>query len=152
MAEIEFITLCDAAQSIGGKLFILGGAWSQLPRVVLQNPPDGTPANPPSQFAIAASIVIGWHEANETVAFEITVEDPDGKELMKAGGQFVSGRPPLPGPVPMRAAFAVPVSLSFPGPGTYCARAKVPGHERSASFSVHDVPGFVAPTPPTTLS
>jgi hypothetical protein len=63
MAEIEFVMLCDAAQSIDGKLYILGGAWSQIRRQVLAHvPPE---QQPPTQFAIAASIEVDWNEAND---------------------------------------------------------------------------------------
>jgi len=47
MAEIEFITLCDAAQSINGKLYILGGAWSQINRLVVQNAAQRAAASKP---------------------------------------------------------------------------------------------------------
>jgi hypothetical protein len=142
MAEIEFITLCDAAQSINGKLYILGGAWSQINRSVVQNA-QNEPA-PPNQFAIAGSIAVDGHEANQPIPFRVTVEDVDANELFAVEGQFVTGRPPLPGPTPLRATLAVAVTIVFPRAGDYCARARIPSQdrERVASFTVLDVPAF----------
>jgi hypothetical protein len=138
MAEIEFVMLCDAAQSIDGKLYILGGAWSQIRRQTLENTPPQQ--QPPTQFAIAASIEVDWNEANDPILFQIKLEDADGTELLKVEAQFVTGRPPVARPMPLRATVATPVSMVFPGAGDYAARALLPnqGRERVASFTVVD--------------
>jgi hypothetical protein len=54
--------------------------------------------------------------------------------------QFVTGRPPVARPTPLRATVATPVSMVFPGAGDYAARALLPnqGRERVASFTVVD--------------
>src|SRR5437879_2408090 len=109
MAEIEFVMLCDSAQSIDGKLYILGGAWSQIRRTVWEDLPSER--QPPTQFAIAASIDVDWHEANDPIFFQIKLEDADGNELFKVEAQFVTGRPPVARPTPLRATVATPVSI-----------------------------------------
>lgn len=58
--------LCDAAQAIGGKLYILGGGWSWI--LV----PDA-----PFNMALAIKLEVPWHEANDphrVVARLITAE------------------------------------------------------------------------------
>src|SRR6266571_4797007 len=47
------ILLCDAAQAIGGKLFILGGGWSKV----------WGPG--PYVFALAVQLWLPWNQANE---------------------------------------------------------------------------------------
>jgi len=53
MAEIEFITCAMQRNRSTGSCNILGGAWSQINRLVVQNAPNEP--QPPNQFAIAGS-------------------------------------------------------------------------------------------------
>jgi uncharacterized protein DUF6941 len=83
------LLLCDAAQEIGGKLYILGGGWSKLYR-----------ANQPAFYALAVRIAVPWNEANQRhkfVARLVTDEgqpfEIDGKKIEFSGGLEV-GRPP----------------------------------------------------------
>lgn len=88
--------LCDGAQAIGGKLFILGGGWSQLLF------PD-MPAN----MTLAVKLGVPWHEANDphrivarlvTADGEaVTLPNPteDGEPVVVAyEGTIETGRPP----------------------------------------------------------
>jgi hypothetical protein len=67
--------LCDGAQAVGGKLYILGGGWTQ---VLI---PDF-----PTSMSLAVKLAVPWHEAN----------DPHRiiAKLMSADGEAVS----LPNP------------------------------------------------------
>lgn len=80
--------LCDAAQEMGGKLFILGGGWSQL------NQPDT-----PTAMALAILIKVPWDQANEKHGFEAVLMTADGERFHFEGnevatqGEFETGRP-----------------------------------------------------------
>lgn len=110
------LLLADAAQSVEGKLYILGGGWSVTG-------PQPTPS------AIALKIDVPWDEANRPHTFELALVDADGRPFMidspmgrqevVIGGEFEVGRPPglRPGtPLDMTVAVTVgPLPLS---PGT----------------------------------
>jgi hypothetical protein len=83
--------LADAAQAIGGKLYILGGGWSV--------------AGPgPVAMAIALKIEVDWNEANRrhNLKLALLTEDdqpvrvpgPAGDQAVEVGGEFEVGRPP----------------------------------------------------------
>src|SRR5215204_1975702 len=87
--------LCDAAQSVGGKLYVLGGGWSQVPAAAFAAG---------QSMALAIALAVPWDQANE--AFEIVarlttqdgdaveVPDPDGgSNPVEARGQLEVGRP-----------------------------------------------------------
>lgn len=107
--------LCDSAQSVGGKLFILGGGWSLMKTT-------GQPMN----MALAVKLAIPWSRANERHRIEARLETDQGVSVshegqdVKADGEIEVGRPPglKPG-TPLDAAFV----LTFQGlaldPGGY---------------------------------
>jgi hypothetical protein len=82
--------LADAAQAIGGKLYILGGGWSTT-----------TAPTPPS--AIAIKIDVPWEEANrrhqlkcalyDEDARPVLVPTPTGDKPVEITGDFEVGRP-----------------------------------------------------------
>lgn len=82
------LMLCDAAQEMGGKLYILGGGWSQL------HQPDT-----PTPMALAILIKVPWDQANEKHEFEAVLMTADGERVevegneIAAQGQFETGRP-----------------------------------------------------------
>jgi hypothetical protein len=108
------IILCDAAQAIGGKLFILGGGWSKV----------WGPG--PYSFALAVQLWLPWNQANERKALRISlvtedgqaVNAPDGRPVLITG-EVEAGRPPgvRPGS-DLDVAVALPVTLPIP-PGQY---------------------------------
>jgi hypothetical protein len=61
--------LADSAQVAEGKLFILGGGWSQIG-------PD------PSPFAVAMKLEIPRHEARGTHHWELFLVDEDGHAIV----------------------------------------------------------------------
>jgi hypothetical protein len=83
--------LADAAQAVGGKLYILGGGWSV--------------AGPgPTPMAIAIKIEVPWDEANRPHALTLALLDEDGRPVsvttpagerpVQVDTQFEVGRPP----------------------------------------------------------
>lgn len=107
--------LCDAAQSVGGKLHILGGGWSVTG-------PDPVPS------AIALLIQVPWDLANEKHQFTLDLVDtdgnpvqiptPEGERSLRIEGEFETGRPAglKPGtPLEFAAAITIPPQPLEPG-------------------------------------
>lgn len=61
------LLLADAAQAVGGKLFILGGGWSNIMA--------------PAPFAIAVKVEVPWNLATETHEFRLELVDEDGRAV-----------------------------------------------------------------------
>lgn len=152
--RIEFVMLCDAAQTTQeGKLYVLGGGWATTFRPVA--PPGSSLAAPPNQFAVAASFLIDWLDANRPIGVDVTVEHQDERPpLYRVQAQITAGRPPhsVPGD-PLRALVALPVTIQFPSAGAYCVRARMDGApaETVVRFRVNDVMMMAPPPPPAGL-
>jgi Family of unknown function (DUF6941) len=81
--------LCDAAQEMGGKLYILGGGWSML----------HTP-NQPFSMALAIQVAIPWDQTNRPIEINAKLFSEDGEAVeiegnpIEARAQAEVGRPP----------------------------------------------------------
>ncbi|MDQ3991889.1 MAG: hypothetical protein M3245_06245 [Actinomycetota bacterium] len=135
--------LCDAAQEVNGKLYILGGGWSVF---------RGFPVT----MALAIKVQVPWVEANKkhTVAVSLRTEDdqlpslrhPDGtshQQAMEAQAEIEVGRPAgiRPG-----TALDAPMAITFGGvpllPGHYEWRVSINGRlMRRLPFGVLEVQG-----------
>jgi hypothetical protein len=83
--------LADAAQAVGGKLYILGAGWSQI-------------GPEPEPMAVVMHIQVPWDEANQQHELRLELVDADGDPVMVEtplgeqplvlGSQFEVGRPP----------------------------------------------------------
>ena len=97
--------LADAAQAVGGKLFILGGGWSVC-------------GPEPLPMALAVKIEVPWDQANLAHAWRLELLDsdgapvladtPDGARPIEVQSEFEVGRPAgvKPG-TPLDLAFAI---------------------------------------------
>ena len=105
MAMRVTLLLADAAQEVGGKLYILGGGWS------ITTP--GTPS------AIALKFEVPWDRANQRHQIQLELVTADGEPVLVPGpegddvplrieGALEVGRPPglKPG-TPIDAAMAI---------------------------------------------
>ena len=148
VAEIDLLLLCDHAEVVNGKLYVLGGGWTQTVRMIAAPPPGASgPELPPTQFAIAVSLLIDWEEAGGVLPVRIGIEDEVGHALMAVTGQLTTGRPPTPTPgLALRSTLAMPVALVFPHPGVYRARVDIPGQE-SSRITTFEVLDQAAPLP-----
>jgi hypothetical protein len=133
--------LCDAAQVADGKLYVLGGGWSQTG-------PDPVPS------AIAMKLDVGWDETNTVHHWELFLEDSDGQPVFVATpegnhpievrGDFEVGRPAGVAPgtpidVPIAVGFG-PLPLA---PGRFTWRLTVDGQmdeDWVLSFMVRESP------------
>ena len=142
--EIEWLILADAAQVVGGKLYLLGGGWNRY------TVNTGFPT--PHSMAIAMSVLVPWNETNERRAFEIEIATDDGDTVSKAKGQFEVGRPAgIPAGSDQRAQMAVTINWEIKRDGTFVVIARVEGaNERQFPFFVVPGPMLLAKRQPTT--
>ena len=101
------ILLCDSAQAIGGKLYVLGGGWS------ITGPQ-------PAPMAVAMKLSIPWADSNRRFSVRLALVDADGRPVQFPSGPdgaaqnvevpfvFEAGRPAglVPG-TPLDGCFAV---------------------------------------------
>jgi hypothetical protein len=114
------LLLCDHAQEVAGKLYVLGGGWSMY---------RGSPVT----MALAVKIAVPWDAANVPHEFTARLVDEDGEDPVLAGpegeqlpttiqfqGQFEAGRPAglAPGSE-LDAPFAVNIAGLPLQPGRY---------------------------------
>lgn len=118
--------LCDAAQEVGGKLYILGGGWS-------------TKGPDPAPMALAIKIDVPWNQANERHQFVLVLESGDGgviefpseagPQAVRIDGEFEVGRPAgTPAGADMDAALAVNIGPLPLAPGLYSWQLSIDGH------------------------
>jgi hypothetical protein len=108
------ILLCDAADQVNGKLYILGGGWSLI--VV----PDR-----PTPTTVAVKLAVPWDQTNRQMSLLCRLLDEDGNPVdlgtgeVRAEGRFEAGRPPglKPG-TPIDVPLAIPFgALAYPAGG-----------------------------------
>lgn len=81
--------LCDYAEAIGGKLYIMGGGWTV-------SPPGSR------NMSLAVRILIPWDETNEKHQLNLILQDENGNTVqagdpprsIEQTGDFEVGRPP----------------------------------------------------------
>jgi hypothetical protein len=138
----EWLILADAAQVVGGKLYVMGGGWDIL------NVNTGFPAQ--QRCAVAASFIVPWNETNQKHNVEIEIVSEDGVEMAKIAGQFEVGRPPgVPLGSEQRTQLAADMGMTFEKPGVFSIVASIEGVESTrTTFRVQPVPGSQLPGPP----
>lgn len=120
------LLLCDGAQAVGGKLYIMGGGWSIVHRL------EGMP---PPHMALAIRLEIPWSRANQRMELLIKllndggepVEDPEGNPV-QIQGEVEAGRPPG---LPEGTSIDIPMAAEVGGipldPGGYVWQMEVAG-------------------------
>jgi hypothetical protein len=86
------LLLCDYAEELNGKLYIMGGGWSQY-----------TPQAPTASMALAIKLVFPWTDAKRRHGITVKLVDSDGQAAVMQDGQpiaingqlEVGGRPGL---------------------------------------------------------
>jgi uncharacterized protein DUF6941 len=89
--QLGFLLLTDQAESVNGKVYVLGGGWNVLRFTELPHR---------WSFRIALGVDVPWDQTNQRHSLEVTIEDPDGGIIGEAfEAEFESGRPPgsMPG-------------------------------------------------------
>ena len=133
--DVEWLILADAAQIVGGKLYLMGGGWDVLTANA------GFPVQ--QRCTIAAAFTIPWHETNRPHDVDIEITDGDGAGMGTISGKVEVGRPPgLPQGSDQRAQLTAEMPLTFQVPGTYVIIARVNGEEgKRVAFRVAAAPG-----------
>jgi len=138
--------LCDAAQVMGDKLYILGGGWSYA-----WSAPPGTPVT----MALAVLIQVPWSATNIRLNIDTRLLDEDGEQVtqeygeVRAQGTIEAGRPPgarhgAPIPLPFVVSYP-PMPLAY---GGYVWQVEINGEVRArVPFQVTTPPGFEPPPP-----
>jgi len=133
--------LCDYAEELGGKLYVMGGGWS---RII---------PNPPINMALAIKLSIPWNETNRPHDITVRLVNEDHEPIQNEEGQDIGlagrievGRPPGVRPGSNQDA---PLALRFQGlplePGPYVWELLVDGNMlESATFEVLP-PGMAPP-------
>ena len=127
--DVEWLIVADAAQVVGGKLYLLGGGYD---RVTLQKEPPV-----PHSMAVAVAFRVPWNDTNVRHDFEVEILDGDGHRIVNGKGQFEVGR--APGITPgqdQRTQLAMNFGWKVEKLGSYEAVARVKGAERRFPFHV----------------
>lgn len=125
------LVLCDWAESINGKLYVMGGGWSV------------TSAN--SSLSAGVGIVwrMSWDEADREHDLTIRLYDEDGRAVCTASGEEISATAHLGGctrddvaGVPSSTALALNFTGLCLGPGRYRFEVEIDGDlEAAAPFA-----------------
>lgn len=140
------LLLCDAAQSIGGKLYILGGGWSQA----------AVPPGMAIQMALALRIVVPWTEANRQIPLRVSLLTADGAPVDLGAGpieqatQFELGRPTgLERGTPLDAMIAINAGILPLDAGRYVWRVEIDGEVKARApfriLNLSAMPGMPNP-------
>lgn len=139
--DVEFLILADAAEVVGGKLYMIGGGWEVL------NINSAFPAQ--RAFAIALGLSVPWNETNQRHNIAVEISDEDGKQAAKMGGQLEVGRPAgLPAGQPQLFIIAMSGVLAVRKPGNFVIVARIEDQEaKRVHFRIVPGPGVAAPPP-----
>jgi hypothetical protein len=133
--EIDFLILADRAESINGKLYLMGGVWDQIGVLDFARPVT---------FSVALGILIPWNATNLDHKLQVQLLDEDGNQLFGVDGGFKAGRPPqLPQGASQHHVLAITVSATLPAAGAHTVVATINGEARRTT-SFH---AFQAPAP-----
>jgi hypothetical protein len=98
--------LCDYAEDVNGKLYIVGGGWNTIL------------ADTPSPVALAILLAIPWDQANRPHTIKVALLTEDGEEVMvednpvlRVEGKLEVGRPPGTRP---GSSLNAPLSIRLP--------------------------------------
>lgn len=111
--KVEFVVLADAAQVVGGKLYLLGGGWNVYRATLF-------PAA--AQLAFATSILLESKEIGKRHPVKLTLapQKNRGRPLVMMEAEVEVGRPPMGSEKsPQRALLAINCTVQFPEPGFY---------------------------------
>ena len=109
--RIDYAILADYAEINGGKLYLMGGGWDNY---------RAKEAPAAVRVAVALGVRVEWPETNQPVPVTVTLENEDGRELVRANASLNVGRPAhLPPGSSQLAQLAVNLQVSLPEYGGY---------------------------------
>ena len=119
------LLLCDSAQAVGDKLYILGAGWAFTGPVI-------------GPMALAILVSVPWTETNAPHNFRVEMVDVDGQPIrvdndpVLIEGTLEVGRPPghpAGTPINIPLAFNIP-SLALPAGQRFVWRVSIDGTSR----------------------
>jgi hypothetical protein len=126
------VLLCDYADEVNGKLYIMGGGWSRL-----------TMVQPMASMSLAVRIEVPWDQANIRHDLRAALVTEDGEPVMaqtepplpvKMEGKFEVGRPPgTTRGSPLVTAFTLRVESVPLDAGRYSWRIEIDNEEAAAA-------------------
>ncbi|MFN8533867.1 MAG: hypothetical protein U0556_09990 [Dehalococcoidia bacterium] len=133
-ARLTLFLLCDRAEILKDKLYIMGGGIRTFNA-------RSFPAQ--IRFSIAIEVLVPWAETNREIPLEFRFETADGQHIGSAGIQFAHGRPPLLRGEDQHAMFAISdLALGVPETSQLVAIASIDGKEqRRITFQVQAAGG-----------
>src|SRR5208283_4318320 len=111
--KIEYALLADAAQAVGGKIFVLGGGWN-----LFRSP--NYPA--PVQLAIAIGLGFASNEVGIKYPLNVVIADEAGIPVVpEMKGQVETGQPApdVPKGTSVKVPVAINMNMPLPHPGKY---------------------------------
>jgi len=119
------VILADAAQVVGGKLYVLGGAWNAFRANAFPTP---------ATMAFVVSILVDRAEAAKDHSFSLTLADSAGVAVLPPiEGRFQVGKPEGASQDPQRTVLALNSGVLLVRPGRYTITV-VAGSEQSSIF------------------
>ncbi len=111
--RIEYALLADAAQAVGGKVFVLGGGWNLF-----------RAANYPAPVHLAIAMGLGFSSDEVGIIYplNVVIADEAGVPIIpEMKGQVETGQLALDSPkgASVKIPVAINVNMSVPHPGTY---------------------------------
>jgi hypothetical protein len=133
--NIPYMLLADAADAVGGKLYILGGGWDRM-----MVPNLGTaPSRAMKPFALALGISVPYSHTNRKFALTLELIDADGTQIGEVlRVDLETGRPPglTPG-TSQSTPLGIAANPEFPSPGRFTFVARIDGAiKNSVAFEV----------------
>ena len=139
--RVENLFLADFAEAINGKLYAMGGGFSDL----------NAPAFPFSQRVwLAAMLTIPWEHTNKRFPVSAHLE-ADGEPLeWRMAGEIEAGRPPGMRSGELRLSIAAPVDIAnLPEPANFELKFAFANDLRTVAFRVVAMNiAMAAPPPP----
>jgi hypothetical protein len=126
--------LCDAADVVGGKLYVLGGGWNNVFAIA-----------PEVGVTLASVLSVPWQLTNRDLHLSVSLLNEDGElveldegESMIAEGDLKVGRPPHARPgTPQNVPFVTPFKPTALPAGGYVVHLAIDGKVLTeASFQV----------------
>jgi len=126
--RIEYALLADAAQAVGGKVFVLGGGWNLF-----------RAANYPAPVHLAVAMGLGFtsDEVGIKYPLNVVIADEAGVPIIpEMKGQVETGQlaPDVPKTASIKIPVAINVNMSLPHPGTYAVVVTAGSSKAQLSF------------------
>lgn len=132
--EVEFLILAEHAETIHGKLYLMGGAWETM---------HVASFDAAVSLTLAVSILVPWHATNQPHTLSVSVQTADGDVLTLERRQVMVGRPTHIEPAStQRTLLVLELRVNLPEPARYAVVAGI-NDISQARLSFRAVPGHV---------